>query len=83
MRWIIVVYLVVAVGVASLFAVKLFPIPDNETCNFCSGSGAGEDCPRDDTKAKRACMASVRDHYCGQRPSECDGPPTIAQRNFQ
>jgi hypothetical protein len=81
MKAIIIVYCILA---ALGFAfVTLVPLPE-PPCNFCSGSGQGEDCPRHDKAAKKACLASVRDHYCGQRPSDCDGtPPTTTQRNFQ
>lgn len=73
MKALIIGYCAGSIIVALLFA-TLLPIRDEEPdapCNFCSGSGKGEDCPRFDKQARLACLESVRSHYCGQRPSQC------------
>jgi len=70
MKWSWVVMLVGAVAIFCAF--MLFPREDpNDVCNFCSGSGQGDDCPRHDVIARMECLSSVRYHYCGQHPKDC------------
>ena len=67
MKW---PWIVLVVGAVAVFCV--FSLTAREdVCNFCSGSGQGADCPRNDPHARLECLASVRFHYCGQRPGDC------------
>ena len=72
MKAIIIGYLfIAAIGIA---LVALVPLPKlyAPPCNFCSGSGQGEDCPRHDKAAKRRCLEDQReDEFCKINPKDC------------
>jgi hypothetical protein len=62
MRALVIIYLlVVVVGIVAVAVVPLPPPPT--TCNFCSGSGVGNDCPRNDRAARRACREYVKRNF--------------------
>lgn len=70
MRW---PWTLLIVGAVLCFVLFMFAPTDDPAaeCNFCSGSGQGSDCPRNDPAARAACIDSVKNHYCGPHPENC------------
>jgi hypothetical protein len=56
MRWPWTLLIVGAVVCFILFMVASPNSDPNALCNFCSGSGQGADCPRNDMAARAQCL---------------------------
>lgn len=67
MKW---PWIMLIVGAVTIFCFFMLT-PREDECNFCSGSGQGADCPRHDAQARKECLDSVHDHYCGPHPENC------------
>jgi hypothetical protein len=73
MKIIVIVYCALSIVVAVAFALDgyIWHLP-TDVCNFCSGSGQGDDCPREDKQARQKCIEDYRRCGGGPHSAVCD-----------